>query len=351
MPYDLGDTALDAKLAELVDAVLADGDRHGDHEHADDIIGEMLVSGLKMLRDDTDRGDLKLVNSALKEMRYSFLVFSQYRKTPKVTIFGSARTQPEDPNYKLAAEFARNMADAQKWMVITGAGPGIMEAGNLGAGQEFGFGVNIRLPFESEPNEYIHESRVINFKYFFTRKLMFVKESDAFAIFPGGFGTQDEAFELLTLIQTGKSDIHPIVLMEAEGTGYWDAWLSFVSELEQQGMISPDDRSLFTLTNSVDEAANEICGFYSNYHSMRYVRGQLVLRMQRPPTPAMLALLNEEFSDIVPTGRIEAIDATPDEVANDDNVELHRIGLHFNRRNFGRLRMLINRINEAPENT
>ncbi|MDH3425607.1 MAG: LOG family protein, partial [Acidimicrobiia bacterium] len=183
MPYDLGDSALDAKLKDLVDSVLADGNHHASHTHDNDIIGEMLVSGLKMLRDDTDRGDLKLVNSALKEMRYSFVVFSQYRNTPKVTIFGSARTQPEDPNYKLAAEFARTMTDA-RWMVITGAGPGIMEAGNLGAGQELGFGVNIRLPFESEPNEYIHESRVINFKYFFTRKLMFVKESDAFAIFP-----------------------------------------------------------------------------------------------------------------------------------------------------------------------
>ena len=349
MPYDLGDSALDAKLKDLVDSVLADGNHHASHTHDNDIIGEMLVSGLKMLRDDTDRGDLKLVNSALKEMRYSFVVFSQYRNTPKVTIFGSARTQPEDPNYKLAAEFARTMTDA-RWMVITGAGPGIMEAGNLGAGQELGFGVNIRLPFESEPNEYIHESRVINFKYFFTRKLMFVKESDAFAIFPGGFGTQDEAFELLTLMQTGKTDMHPIVLMEAEGTGYWDAWLGFITELEKQGMISPNDRSLFTLTNSIQDASDEIRNFYSNYHSMRYVKGQLVLRMHRPPDPDLIKSLNAEFSDIVSTGEIEAIDITPDETASDDNVELHRIRLHFNRRNFGRLRMLIDHINEAPEN-
>ncbi|NNK91508.1 MAG: LOG family protein, partial [Acidimicrobiia bacterium] len=200
----------------------------------------MLVSGLKMLRDDTNRGDLKLTNSALKEMRYSFLIFSKYRGIPKVTMYGSARTPPTDPNYQLAAEFARRMTDEERWMVITGAGPGIMEAGNLGAGQDYGFGVNIRLPFEAEANPYVHESRLINFKYFFTRKLMFVKESDAFVLFPGGFGTQDEAFELLTLIQTGKSDLHPIVLLDAPGTGYWERWLDFVSMLEGQRMISPE---------------------------------------------------------------------------------------------------------------
>ena len=208
------------------------------------------MSGIKLLRDDTDRGDLKLVNSALKEMRYSFVVFSKYRDIPKVTMYGSARTTPGSPNYELAGEFARTMTEDRGWMVITGAGPGIMEAGNRGAGSEASFGVNIRLPFEADANAYVHESRLINFKYFFTRKLMFVKESDAFVLFPGGFGTQDETFELLTLIQTGKSDLHPVVLLEADGTGYWERWLDFVATLEAQGMIGPDDTT-FAASRSI----------------------------------------------------------------------------------------------------
>ena len=341
--YDLGDPKLDAQLAALVHAVM--DDQSGDHEHEIDLIGEMLVSGLKMMRDNTPRADLKLANTALKEMRYSFLIFDQYRGTPKATIFGSARTPPEDPNYQLAASFAREMTDERKWMVITGAGPGIMEAGNLGAGEEAGFGVNIRLPFESEPNPYLHESRTINFKYFFTRKLMFVKESDAFVIFPGGFGTQDELFELLTLTQTGKATLHPIVLMESEGTGYWDAWQRFTDELMRQQMISPDDVHLYYRTSSVEDAASHICDYYANYHSQRFVKGRLVLRLQHAPSEELLAELNEEFSDIVISGTIERIEPTPDEIADDDELDKARLRLHFNRRNFGRLRQLIDRLN------
>jgi uncharacterized protein (TIGR00730 family) len=347
MPYELGNPELDKQLQELVAAVTADQEHHAGHEHDDDLIGEMLVSGLKMLRDDTSRGDIKLANSALKEMRYSFLVFAGYRDVPKVTIFGSARTQPEDPNYELAAAFAREMTDRRRWMVITGAGPGIMEAGNLGAGEDYGFGVNIRLPFESEANPYVHESRLINYKYFFTRKLMFVKESDAFAIFPGGFGTHDELFELLTLTQTGKSELHPIVLMEAESTGYWDAWLSFVTELENQEMISPDDRNLLKLTTSVQEAADEICSFYDNYHSQRFVKGKLVLRLKVEPTPDLIAELNDEYVDILASGKIEAIEPTDPEVADGDNLDLYRLQMHFDRRHFGRLRLLVDRLNEV----
>ncbi len=343
--YDLGDPELDRKLEELVAAVIEKRGDHTNHTHDVDLIGELLVSGLKMLKDETPRADLKLANSALKEMRYSFLIFNQYRAIPKVTIFGSARTPAEDPNYQLAAEFAREMADNRGWMVITGAGPGIMEAGNLGAG-EAGFGVNIRLPFESEPNPYLHESRTINYKYFFTRKLMFVKESDAFVIFPGGFGTQDELFELLTLTQTGKSNMHPIVLMEAEGTNYWKAWRHFTGELEDQGMISPEDKHLFKFTSDVEEAAQEICDFYLNYHSQRFVRGRLVLRLRHPTTPGLIEELNEDFADILTSGRIEAIEATDDEIRDDDNVDLFRISMDFNRRHFGRLRQLINRLNQ-----
>lgn len=346
--YQVGDKDLDRKLDELVrDAV----EQHDGHSHDVDLVKEMMVSVLKMHRDDTDRGDLKIVNSALKELRYSFLVFSRYRSTPKVTVYGSARTAPENPNYQLAAEFASLMADTHNWMVVTGAGPGIMEAGNRGAGSDYGFGVNIRLPFEADANKYVHESRLINFKYFFTRKLMFVKESDAFAVFPGGFGTQDETFELLTLIQTGKSDMHPIVLMEAPGTGYWDEWFEFVTALSDQGMVAPDDLNLFTRTHDAAEAAAEIRRFYNNYHSQRYVEGKLVLRLKHEPTEKMVAELNDDFSDIVVKGQIEKIDATPAEVASDDNLDLFRIRLHFDRRHLGRLRLLVDRLNAEAQDS
>jgi uncharacterized protein (TIGR00730 family) len=259
-PYEIGDADLDGRIRALA----ADAVANHPHEHGDaDLIAEMMVSALKLFRDDADRGDLKLVNAALKEMRYSFLVFSRYRDVRKVTIFGSARTPPGDPNYEMASEFARIMSDERSWMVITGAGPGIMEAGNRGAGIDNSFGVNIRLPFEADANPYIHESRLVNFKYFFTRKLIFMKESHAFALFPGGFGTLDESFELLTLIQTGKSDMHPIVLIEAPGTDYWQGWLDFVGDrLLANRMIAASDLGLIRHATSVPEAVEEICRFY-----------------------------------------------------------------------------------------
>jgi len=318
---------------------------HPDHEHDDDIVREMVVSSLKLPRDDSARGDLKLMNSALKEMRYSFLVFSKYRDIPKVTMYGSARTPPGDPNYDLAAEFASRMVDRHGWMVVTGAGPGIMEAGNLGAGSDYSFGVNIRLPFEAEANDYVHESRLINYKYFFTRKLMFVKESDAFVILPGGFGTQDETFELLTLVQTGKSDLHPVVMLETEGTGYWKSWLALVDTLRDQGMISSDDYHLFKVTTNLDEAVAEILRFYNNFHSQRYVDGKLVLRLKHEPPDELVSELNDEFSDIVVSGRIEKVEASQQEIATGDVVDLPRIRLHFDRRHFGRLRLLVDRLN------
>jgi len=343
--YRLGD-GLDERIDDLVrDAVSADG--HEAHDHEIELVSEMLVSGLKLLRDDTDRGDLKLVNSALKELRYSFLVFSKYRDVPKVTIYGSARTPPDDPNYLLAADFANAMADLHRWMVITGAGPGIMEAGNRGAGREYGFGVNIRLPFEAEANPFVHESRLINFKYFFTRKLMFVKESNGFVIFPGGFGTQDETYELLTLIQTGKSDVHPVVLLEAPGTGYWDPWLEFVTVLERKRLIAPYDRNLFLHTTDLDVAIAEILRFHRSYHSQRYVAGKLVLRLRQEPSDELLEVLNDEFGDVLVDGRIERAEASESEIRDGDHPDLARIGLHFDRRRLGRLRLMIDRINQS----
>jgi hypothetical protein len=344
--YRLGDDDLDRRLHELIrDAAAADP--AGAEDEA--LIAEMMVSGLKLLRDHTDTGDLKLINSALKELRYALLIFSRYRNAPKVTMYGSARVVPSDPNYRLAAAFAGLMADTHNWMVVTGAGPGIMEAGNLGAGTEYGFGVNIRLPFEADPNPYVHESRLINFKYFFTRKLVFVKESHAFVLFPGGFGTQDETFELLTLVQTGKSDMHPIVLIEAPGTGYWEHWLAFVETLQKQGMILPDDLSLFTYTTDVETACAEILRFYDNYHSQRFVDGKLVLRLKHEPDDALIAALNEEFSDILVDGTIEKVPTTPAELADGDLVDLPRIQMHFDRRHLGRLRQLVDRLNAAAE--
>ena len=335
--YEMGNADLDRRIADLIR-------RAGDGSNPD-LIAELITTALKLHRDRPDRGELKLFNSALKEMRYSSRVFRAYADLPKVTIFGSARTAPDHPDYRLAHDFARHMWRRRGWMVVTGAGPGIMEAGNRGAGREGSFGVNIRLPFEAHANPYVPDSRLINFKYFFTRKLGFVKESHAFAIFPGGFGTMDEAFELLTLVQTGKAPIQPIVLMES-GDSYWPAWQRFVSErLLGHGMISPEDLDLYRITGDVDEAADEICRFYANYHSQRYVQGRLIIRLRHAPTDRQIGMLNEEFADIVTVGRIERVDPHESEVRDGDALDCARVGLAFNRRSVGRLRRLFDRLN------
>ena len=337
MAYELGNPELDAIIRDLVG-------RSAENDNAD-LIAELLTTALKLHRDGAPRGDLKLVNTALKEMRYSMLVFRRHDE-PKVTMYGSARLRDGSPDYEVAEQFGRTMA-ARGWGVITGAGPGIMEAGNRGAGLEHGYGVNIRLPFEAAANAYVLPERTVNFKYFFTRKLGFVKESHAFALFPGGFGTLDETFELLTLIQTGKSDLHPIVMMEAEGSGYWGPLLEFVTEvLVAKGFIAPGDLDLFSFVNDPEEAADEICRFYANYHSQRYVDGKLVLRMASPPSDDLIESLNDQFSDIVVTGRIERIDPTLAEIRDSDALDMARIGFHFDRRQFGALRRLVDRINE-----
>lgn len=337
VPYQVGDPEIDATIAALVDATGVDGDG--------DLIGELITTAIKLHRDRPSRGDLKLINTALKEMRYSSLVFSHHEDEPKVTVFGSARTSIDDPNYALARDFAARMAN-RGWGVITGAGPGIMQAANEGAGPEHSYGVNIRLPFEASANPYLDPARTINFKYFFTRKLGFVKEAHGFALFPGGFGTMDEAFELLTLIQTGKSDVNPIVLLEAEGTGYWGGWSDFVdAQLVGPGLISPEDRALFKVTSDVDAAVEEISGFYDNYHSQWFVDGRLVLRIHQAPTPAQLADLAAEFADIVEKGTIELVPPSDREVAESDHPDLPRVSFLFDRRHFGRLRQLIDRLN------
>ena len=335
--YDLGDPELDERIRQLVTDASPNPNA--------DLIAEIVTTALKLHRDNPTRGDLKLVNTALKEMRYSMLVFSRHDE-PKITIFGSARITQDDPDYLLARDLAALMAD-KGWGIITGAGPGVMEAGNLGAGPEHSYGVNIRLPFEANANVHLSPARTVNFKYFFTRKLAFVKESHAFAIFPGGFGTLDEAFELLTLIQTGKSDLHPIVLMEAEESGYWSRILPFVADvMATDGYISSADMNLFSVHSDPEAAAEEILHFYANYHSQRYVDGRLVLRLQEAPDPATLERLNRDYADIVVGEPLEVVEASSQEVADADALELERVSFRFDRRNFGRLRRLIDELND-----
>src|SRR4051812_11383257 len=268
-----------------------------------DLVGEIIANALKLLRDQTNRGDIKLIDKSFKELRYALKIFAPYRDVRKISIFGSARTPEDSPDYKQAEAFAKLMA-GHGWMVTTGAGGGIMAAGHGGAGSDPSFGLAIRLPFEQRTNPFIEkDKKLVNFKYFFTRKLMFVRTSHAVALFPGGFGTMDEGFEVLTLIQTGKSVPMPIVFVDAPGGRFWQAWQEDVNEhLLKQGLISPADLHLYKITDSVEEAAREIRHFYSNYHSLRYSRDDIILRLHRKPTDAQLAEITAKFSDIKPKG-------------------------------------------------
>jgi uncharacterized protein (TIGR00730 family) len=335
--YELGNPELDERIRQLVT-----DSGGGPYE---DLIAEIVTTALKLQRDRPNRGDLKLINTALKEMRYSMRTFARHTE-PKVTIFGSARLGSDDPNSLLAEQFGRDMA-ARGWGVITGAGPGIMEAGNRGAGKDASYGVNIRLPFETDANPYLLPENVVNFKYFFTRKLAFVKESHAFALFPGGFGTLDETFELLTLIQTGKSDLHPIVLIDAPHINYWEQLLGFLRDvLVPRGLITAGDIDLFSVSHDPLQAAEMIIHFYANYHSQRYVDGRLVLRMHRAPDDRLLEELNGDFSGLLVSGAIDRTTPSTPEVADDDALDLDRLILNFDRQSFGLLRKLIDRLND-----
>lgn len=335
--YDTGNEEVDAAVTALVAQA-------GENPNKD-LTAEIITTALKLYRDGAERGDLKLVNTALKEIRYSMLVFSRDRDRPKVTMYGSARIPNTHVEYQLAKRFAEIMVE-RSWAVITGAGPGIMEAGNEGAGMDASYGVNIRLPFESNANQFVSPDRLINFKYFFTRKLGFVKESSAFALFPGGFGTMDEAFELLTLVQTGKSDLHPIVMVGSEQSRYWQKWNEFVAEeLVGSELIAPEDQDLYLITNDPMAAADEICHFYANFRSQRYVDGRLVLRLSQGPTTEQLAELNDHFGDILASGVIESAQPSNAEVRDSDDLGASRLQLHFDRRHYGRLRALVNIVN------
>ena len=336
--YLTGNEKLDSQIEELVGLC-----EPGETEC---LLKEILTSVVKLGTESRDKGDLKLVNSVLKELRYSFKIFSPYRQVRKVIIFGSARSKKDSPEYAMSEEFARAVT-ARGWMVMTGGGPGVMEAGNKGAGPGSDFALNIRLPFEQKTNPYINEKdRIINFKYFFTRKLIFVKESDATALFPGGFGTMDEGFEMLTLVQTGKSAPRPIILMEPEGSSYWSAWQRFAEEyLAGGGFISKNDLNLFYLARDVKEAVKIIEDFYRVYHSIRYVSGLTVFRLNRAVSEKTLRLVNREFGDILTGGGIVPSGPTEEELHKKEFLQLPRLVMNFNRRDYGRLLELIRAIN------
>lgn len=327
------------------DAIEAFLEQYAASEHPE-LLADMMVTVCRLARDRTGRGELKLLASAFKELRYAFKVFAPFSHVPKVSIFGSSRTPVGHPDYVQADKFARLMRE-YGWMVITGAGDGIMRAGHDGAGRESSFGVAIRLPFEQATNTIIAEdSKLINFKYFFTRKLLFIKEASAVALFPGGFGTQDEGFEALTLIQTGKSNLVPVVLVDAPEGTYWQHWRTYVkAELLQNGMISEEDMQLFTVTDSAETAARILTDFYRRYHSMRYVREVLVLRVKSMLGDEALTELNDKYHPILTEGRIEQSPG-PIEGEAGELPELPRIVLHFNRKNFGTLRQMVNDINK-----
>jgi len=316
--------------------------------HVADLVQTIKETADKLAVDGSTRGDLKILSRTLRELRYAFKVFAPYRRKRKVTVFGSARTQPDEPAYIQAVEFGRVMAEAG-WLVITGAASGIMEAGHRGAGRESSMGLNIMLPFEQSANPVIvGDPKLVHMKYFFTRKLMFVKECDAVVCLPGGFGTLDEAMEVITLLQTGKRDMIPVVLLDAPGGNYWQALLDYVKDHLLAGrMISPEDLALFKLTDSYEVARDEVLQFFRIYHSMRYVKNDLVLRMKEPLHPLLLEAINRDFTDLLVEGAIEQREALPLERDEAELLELPRLVFRFNRRNLGRLRMLIDVINRG----
>jgi uncharacterized protein (TIGR00730 family) len=332
------DPELMARIEELI------GSKGGGYNEAE--VADIIENALKLLMDVKDTGDVRVIQTALRELRYSFRLFAPYADRRKVSIFGSARMTPDNVIYKEAVDFSRKISKAG-FMVITGAGPGIMQAGHEGAGPENSFGVNIRLPWEQAANPFIAEDKkLITFKYFFTRKLIFVRHSDAIVLFPGGFGTFDEGFEALTLMQTGKGQLMPLVLVDKPGGTFWKTWDRNIRDhLLRDQLISPEDLVLYQITDSVDEAVGIITGFYRNYQSMRFVKNLLVIRLKKAPTGAALAAMNKDFADIIIKDTIKVVKPTPEEAADNDNLNLARIAFIFNRRDYARLRQLIDVVN------
>lgn len=337
--YEIGDEAIDGLINELVHKSAPEDSAY--------LLREIITTAVKLGRESHDRGDLKLVNNALKELRYSFRIFAPYRNIKKVIIFGSARSKKTSAEYKMAEEFSKIMTE-KGYMIVTGGGPGVMEAGNKGAVAGKDFALNIRLPFEQKPNPYIDEKeRLINFKYFFTRKLIFIKETDATALFPGGFGTNDEGFEMITLMQTGKSKPRPIVLMEPPGSKYWEDWKRFVNNhLFKKGFIKEEDLKLFFVAKNVTQAVEYIENFYRVYHSIRYISGLTVLRLNKQLSDKTLEQINQEFKDILICGQICPAVPAKEEVEKGEYLDLPRLAMNFNMHDYGRLCELIHVINK-----
>lgn len=339
-PYVLGNEKVDRSISQLANL-------YGSRE-TEELLRQVITTAVKLGKDGIDKGDLKLINSSLKELRYAFKIFSPFRETKKIIVFGSSRQKRGSPPYRLAEDFSEEIAK-RGFMVITGAGPGIMEAANKGAGAERSFGVNIRLPFEQKPNRYIKKGPyLINFKYFFTRKLIFIKESDATVLFPGGFGTHDENFENLTLIQTGKCRPRPVVLVEPKRGRYWKGWRRFVRRhLLKKGYVSEDDLKIFTYANSPQETADYIEEFYKVYHSIRYIRDLTVLRLQHPLSEWQLRQIKTGFKDILIGGYVKNSGPLKEELEKNEYPYLPRLVMKFNRENFGRLYDMIHLINRS----
>lgn len=335
-----GRADIDAKVKELIAAFGC--------EKSQQLVEEMIETALKMGRDGLATADMKLFNRSLKELRHAARVFAPYVHVKKVVVFGSARTQPSDPAYQAAELFARKMRE-HEYMIITGGGDGIMGAAQRGAGREHSFGLNIRLPFEQRANETIYgDSKLVNFNYFFTRKLNFVKETHAVALFPGGFGTMDEGFEVLTLMQTGKARIIPLVLVDKPGGNYWQTWLAFLRDyLLELGLVGESDFSLFRIARDVEDAVAEILQFYRTFISYRWVGKKMVIRLQRELSTAALAVLNRDFAHILTEGDFAQGAALPEEKNEPDMAAFPRLILTPNQRDFGQLRRLIDAVNAA----
>ena len=333
---------LDRQIDKLLDNLAK-------HPHRK-LIQRSLKVLLRIADSDTERLNWKILTASLEDLEQGFKKFYPYRHTRKIAIFGSARTSPQQTEYKMAVEFARCMTQAG-FMVITGAGGGIMQAGNEGAGRANSFGLNIRLPFEQGANAAIEgDDKLINFKYFFTRKLFFLRESDAIALFPGGFGTQDEAFETLTLCQTGKYGPVPLVLVDRPGGDYWHSWNDYIcQQLKERGLISPEDPSLYTITDNLATACQTIENFYRVYHSSRYVGELFVIRLKLQLSEEVVEQLNDEFADILSRGKISQVGALPEERQDPEIIDLPRLTLYFNQKSLGRLYQLIARVNSCGD--
>uniref|UniRef100_A0A831XEQ2 AMP nucleosidase n=1 Tax=Geobacter metallireducens TaxID=28232 RepID=A0A831XEQ2_GEOME len=339
---ELSFTRTNGEIDDLIDTLM----EKVDPIHHPSIIREMIISALKSGQECNYLADLKLLNNTMKEMRYTTNVFAPYREKRKVTIFGSARTEPREPIYQTCVRFSRKLAE-KGFMIITGGGPGIMQAGNEGAGSDHSFAVNIRLPFEQQPNPVMLQNpRLINYKYFFNRKVAFVKESNAIAVFPGGFGTLDEAMEVFTLIQTGKTSPKPLVLID-DNSGYWDRWFDFIKDcILGKGFISAEDFSIFTITRDEDEAIRVIEDFYRNYHSLRFFESRLIIRLTKELTTEQIEELENEFPELrLPGTRIVSAGPLPEEADEPDLLKLPRISLQFDHQHYGLLIAFIRKLN------